>query len=135
MSGLWGLYCGNIVSYKCLSICFSLLLLQYDFLFPAIYSSILIIDIHRREKERRTKTKLLIYRGHICNKQCIIEHIGLTNTSRNKTNKSLRIFFPTYQPSSRWNASWYWQDGFISMECISLETIFDWACKVMSRIR
>lgn len=35
----------------------------------------------------------------------------------------------TYQPSSRWNASWCGEDGFTLMEWISLGTISDCACK------
>lgn len=40
------------------------------------------------------------------------------------------IHFTTYQPSSRWNANWYEQDGSRSIECISCETIFDCACAI-----
>ena len=35
----------------------------------------------------------------------------------------------TYQPSSRWKASWWGADGFTLMEWISLGTISDCACK------
>lgn len=36
----------------------------------------------------------------------------------------------TYQPSSRWKANWYGQDGSRAMECTSFETISDCACSI-----
>ena len=63
------------------------------------------------------------------------ESVDTWKTKRKKERKKKEhhcISFQTYQPSSRWNANWYGQDGSRSTECISFEMISACACRIMT---
>lgn len=73
--------------------------------------------------------------------ECIIDQhpwtrvIELSGLKKSESTQHQDDFFQTYQPSSRWNANRYGEEGSKLIECISFGTICDCACKKSTRHR